>query len=346
MCVLDSVTIDDLRSSRLADPLLSPGYRDRTAQPASLAEAMEEAHATEWARQNSLYSLQFFHPLTLAFGDARLERAFRRVNALENMANTSTWLTYFAGTELLYAVYFFVGFGLEKDAAEARYADAIPSAILSFLYLVWSRLLRTPSPAAQQARASRAAADATEYDGGHGGGRTEQQHRLAAAAAEAGDRDLPDAGFVPLPLACCAPTGALSRALRITPESFDSTTVVIFLFFMTVPIWPHMTGSAAATSSWAAAAAKYSHFSSVYTDRLSFFLVWPCTMFVCGIRFPHFLGLVTVLIAVYAPLITRDYAGDATQLVLIGGTVAVLLAVRQKEVEINHRRLFLLQVTD
>jgi hypothetical protein len=312
---------------------------------------MEEAHATEWARQNSLYSLQFFHPLTLAFGDARLERAFRRVNALENMANTSTWLTYFAGTELLYAVYFFVGFG-EKNAAE-RYADAIPSAILSFLYLVWSRLLRTPSPAAQQARASRAAADATEYDSGHGGGRTEQQHRLAAAAAEAGDRDLPDAGFVPLPLACCAPTGALSRALRITPESFDSTTVVIFLFFMSVPLWPHLTAGGGSSSdlppgtapdSWAAAAAKYSHFSSVYTDRLSFFLVWPCTMFVCGIRFPHFLGLVTVLIAVYAPLITRDYAGDATQLVLIGGTVGVLLAVRQKEVEINHRRLFLLQV--
>lgn len=131
------------------------------------------------------------------------------------------------------------------------------------------------------------------------------------------------------------------RWLRITPAWYDVSAFVGFFILMSFPLLPVF--STSEPSTWEQAAEKYDHFSSVYTDRLCFFLIWPATMFVCGINFCFFVVLTLALVCVYVPYITLDFNGSATELVLIGATIAVLLLVRLKEVEYQRRDLFLFE---
>ena len=88
----------------------------------------------------------------------------------------------------------------------------------------------------------------------------------------------------------------------------------------------------------------YKGFISVYTDIVSFFLVFPAIVFAFGIRIPYFVMLLSVFLPTYVFEITKIYHGNITQLVLVGSTVAIVLLVRTKEVEIARRKLFLLMM--
>ena len=88
---------------------------------------------------------------------------------------------------------------------------------------------------------------------------------------------------------------------------------------------------------------SWNRFNSAYSDPVTFFLIFPTSMFVIGLRFSTFLALVTLILAFYIPMIACQYQGRATQAIILGVAGSGMLVTRLREFEIARREQFLLK---
>jgi hypothetical protein len=132
-------------------------------------------------------------------------------------------------------------------------------------------------------------------------------------------------------------TSLIARKDRLVVKNFEVANALVLSALILFPVFY------VSEESWPTVLQNWHRFNSVYTDKISFFLIFPTSMFVLGMRYCTFLILMLLLFSIYMPLLVLEYDTNSIQLLLVGTASGLMLVCKQREIEIARRQQFLLQ---